>query len=76
MKTGRTPDLRKTFNICKILLPSDGRSGTHRVSEARKDKASKPILDAEEVTISLNTNTKGLRILFSKNLYIYLVKEN
>ena len=89
MKTGRTapdirrtpnlhktPNIRKALEIYKILLPLDGLSGTHEVSEAREDKASRPVLDAEEVTVLLSTNTKDLRILFSKNLYIYLVKED
>jgi hypothetical protein len=48
----------------------------YKVSKARKDKACRPVLDAEEVTASLSTNAKGLRILFSKDLYIYLVKED
>ena len=46
------------------------------VSEAREDKAYRPILDAEEVTILPSTNAKGSRILSSKDLYIYLVKED
>ena len=83
MKTGRiapnirkTPDLYKVLNIRKILLPLDGRSRTYKVSKARENKASRPVLDAEEVTVLLSTNAKGLRILFSKDLYIYLVKED
>jgi hypothetical protein len=77
----KTPDLRKVLDLRKalylrkILLPLDNRNGTHRVSEAREDKASRPILDAEEVTVSPSTNTKGLRILFSKDLYICLIEE-
>jgi hypothetical protein len=66
VKTGRTaPDLRKTLNIRKvldirkILLPLDGRSGTHRVSKAREDKANRPVLDAEEVIILLSSNAKA-----------------
>ena len=55
----KTFDLYKVLNIYKILLPLDGRNGTYRVSEVRKDKASRPILDAEEVTILLSINTKG-----------------
>ena len=54
----------------------DGRSGTYEVSKVREDKAYRPVLDAEEVTISLSTNIKGLRILFSKDLYICPVKED
>jgi hypothetical protein len=69
-------DLRKALDIRKILLPLDDRNGTHRVSKVRKDKAGGPVLDAEEVTVSLSTNAKGLRILFSEDLYIYLVKED
>ena len=48
----------------------------YKVSKVYKDKAYRPILDAEEVTVLLSINTKGLRILFSKDLYIYLVKED
>ena len=72
MKTGRTAlNLRKTlnfyrtlnickaFDICKILLTLDGRSGTHGVSKASENKASRPVLDVEEVTVSLSTNVKA-----------------
>ena len=69
-------NIRKTLDIRRILLPSDGRSRTRRVSKVREDKACRPILDAEEVTVLPSTNTKGLRILFSKDLYIYLVEED
>ena len=67
----RTPNLRKTsdirtiFNIRKtldlrrILLPLDGLSGTHGVSKVREDKACRPVLDAEEVTVLLSTNAKA-----------------
>jgi len=61
----RICDLYKTLNIYKvpnireILLPLDGRNGTHRVSKVYKDKASRPILDAEEVTILLNISVKA-----------------
>ena len=72
----KIPDLHKTFNIRKILLPLDGRNGTHGVSKVRKDKASGPALDAEEVTVLPSTNVKGSRILFSKDLYIYLIEED
>ena len=65
-KTGRAGlDLRKilnihkTPNIRKVLLPLDGRSGTHGVSKTREDKAGGPVLDAEEATVSLSTNAKG-----------------
>ena len=82
MKTGRIPNLYKTLNICKtfdirkILLLLDDRNRIYRVSKVRKDKASKPVLDIKEVTILLNTNVKGSKILFSKDLYIYLVKKD
>ena len=60
MKTGRIAlNIRKTFNIYKILLPLDGRSWIYRVSKVYEDKACRPVLDAEEVTILLNLNTKG-----------------
>ena len=78
----KTPDLYRTLNIYrtldirKVLLPLDGLTGTYRVSKVCEDKAYRPILDMEEVTILLSINTKGLRILFSKDLYIYLVKED
>jgi hypothetical protein len=84
----RTPDLRKTLDlrinlnlrkaldIRKILLPLDDRSRTYEVSKVREDKAYRPVLDAEEVTVSPSTNVKGLRILFSKDLYICLVEED
>ena len=82
-KTGRTaPDIRKTLglrkvlNIRKILPLLDDRNGTHGVSEARENKAGRPVLDAEEVTVSPSINAKGSRILFSKDLYIYPVKED
>ena len=55
----RTPDLRKALNTRKILLPLDGLSGTHRVSKVYEDKAYRPVLDAEEVTILLSSNAKG-----------------
>ena len=48
----------------------------YKVSKARKDKAKGPVLDVEEATVLLSTNAKGLRILFSKDLYIFLVKED
>ena len=52
----RILDIRRTLNIRKVLLPLDGRNGTHGVS---KDKAGGPVLDAEEVTILLSTNVKA-----------------
>ena len=58
----RTLDIRKVPNIRKILLPLDGRNRTHgvsRVSKVREDKASGPVLDAEEVTISLSMNARS-----------------
>ena len=72
----RTVDLCKVLNIRKILLLLDDRNGTHGVSEAREDKACRPVLDVEEVTVSLSTNVKGSRILFSKDLYICLIEED
>jgi hypothetical protein len=71
----KTLNIRKVLNIHKILPPLGSCSRTHGVSKVRKDKAYRPVLDTEEVTISLSTNAKGLRILFSKDLYIYLVEE-
>ena len=83
MKTGRivpdickTLNLRRTLDIRKILLPLDGLSGTYGVSKVREDKACRPVLDAEEVTVLLSMNAKGLRTLFSRDLYIYLIKED
>ena len=55
----RILDIRKVPNIRKILLPLDGRNGTHGVSKAREDKAGRPVLDAEEVTISPSTSVKA-----------------
>jgi hypothetical protein len=82
-KTGRTaPDIRRTLNIRKalnirkILLLLDDRNGTHGVSEVREDKAYRPVLGTEEVTILPSTNAKGSRILLSKDLYICLIKED
>jgi hypothetical protein len=76
VKTGRIAlDLRKALDIRKILLYLDGRNGTHGVSKVREDKASGPVLDAEEVTVLPSSNAGGLRILFSKGLYICLIKE-
>ena len=72
MKTGRTAldfckalDIRKALDFCKtpnirgILLTLDSRNRTHRVGKARKDKAGRPVLDVEEVTVSLNTNVRA-----------------
>jgi hypothetical protein len=59
-----------------MLLLLDNRSRTYEVSKVREDKAYGPILDTEEVTVLLSTNTKGLRILLSKDLYICLIKED
>jgi hypothetical protein len=55
----KTLNIRGVLNIRKILLPLDGRNGTYGVSKVREDKASRPVLDAEEVTVSLSTNVKG-----------------
>ena len=60
MKTGRTAlDLCKVLNIRKILPLLDDRNGIYGVSEAREDKAGRPVLDVEEVTISPSMNVKG-----------------
>ena len=66
MKTSRVaPNIRKTVNlyrtldIRKILLPLDSRNGTYRVSEARENKACRPVLDVEEVTVLLSINVKA-----------------
>ena len=72
----KTFNIRTVFNIRKILPPLDGRSRMYKVSKVHKDKAYRPILDAEEVTVLPSTNAKGLRILFSKDLCIYLIKED
>ena len=72
----KTSNIRKVLNIREILLPLDGLSGTHGVSKVREDRAYRLVLDAEEVTVSPSTNAKGLRILFSKDLYIYLIEED
>ena len=69
-------NIRKALSIRKILLLLDGRSRTYKASKVREDKAYRPILDIEEVTVSPSTNAKSLRILFSKDLYIYLIKED
>ena len=55
----KTFDLHRTLNIRKILLPLDSRNGTYRVSEARENKAYRPVLDAEEVTVLLRINVKA-----------------
>ena len=48
----------------------------YKVSKVREDKAYRPVLDAEEVTVSPGTNAKGSRILFSKDLCICLIEED
>ena len=48
----------------------------YEVSKVRENKAYRPVLDTEKVTVLPSTNVKGLRILFSKDLYIYLIKKN
>ena len=70
----KTLDLYKTLDIRKVLLLLDDRNGTHGVGEAREDKASRPVLDAEEVTVLPSTNAKGSGILSSKDLYICLIE--
>ena len=72
----KTFNIRTIFNIRKIPPPLDSRSRTYEVSKVRKDKAYRPVLDVEEVTVSPSINTKGLRILFSKDLCICLIKED
>ena len=52
-------DLYKALDIRKILLLLNGRSGTRGVSKVRKDKAGRPVLDVEEVTVLLSTNAKA-----------------
>ena len=52
----RTLNIRKVLDICKTILPVDERSGTYRVS---KDKTNRPVLDAEEVTVSLSISVKA-----------------
>jgi hypothetical protein len=63
MKAGRTapklPLSRRTLDIRKILPLLDDRSKTHEVSKVRKDKASRPALDAEEVIVLLSLNAKA-----------------
>ena len=51
----RTLNIRKVLDIRKIILPVDERSGTYGVN---KDKAGRPVLDAEEVTVSPSTSVK------------------
>jgi len=55
----RILNIRKVPNIRKILLPLDGCNGTYGVSKVREDKASRPVLNAEEVTVLLSTNIKA-----------------
>ena len=69
-------NIRKAPNIYKILLPLDDHNRTYKVSKARKDKASRPALNIKEATILLSISVKTLRILFSKDLYIYLIKKD
>ena len=55
----KTINLYRTIDIRRTLLPLDGRNGTYKVSKVRKDKASGPVLDVEEVTVLLSSNAKG-----------------
>ena len=55
----KTFNLRKALNIRRILLLLDDRNGTHEVSKACEDKASRPVLDAEEVTVLLSLSAKA-----------------
>ena len=52
-------NIRRTPNIRKILPPLDNYSGTYGVSKVCKDKANRPVLDIEEVTILLSINVKA-----------------
>ena len=51
----KTVDLRNALDIRKILPPLDGCSSITRGLA----RAGRSVLDAEEVTISPSTNTKG-----------------
>ena len=55
----RIPNIRKIPDIRKILPPLDDHSGTYGVSKAREDKAGRPVLDAEEVTVLPSTSVKA-----------------
>ena len=55
----RTLNIRKVLDIRKVLLLLDDRSRTYEVSKVREDKACRPVLDAEEVTVSPSTNVKA-----------------
>ena len=60
MKTGRTaPDICRTLNICKTLPLLDDCNGIYGVSKAREDKAGRPVLDAEEITVLLSMSVKA-----------------
>ena len=54
----KAPNICKAPNIYKILLPLDSRNGIYRVSKAREDKASGPVLDIEGVITLLSINAK------------------
>ena len=59
INTYKTVDICKAFNIRKILLLLNGYSGTHKVSKAREDKASRPVLDVEEIITLLSISAKA-----------------
>jgi len=52
-------NIYKAPNICKILLPLNNYNRMYRVSKAREDKAYRPVLDTEEITILLSINAKN-----------------
>ena len=55
----RTLDIYKVLDIRRILPLLDNYNGIYRASKAREDKAGRPILNAEEITVSLNTSVKA-----------------
>ena len=55
----KAPNIRKVPNIRRILLPLDGRNRIYGVRKACEDKASRPVLDAEEVTVLLSISVKA-----------------
>jgi len=52
-------NIRKALDIRKILLPLDGRSRMYKVNKVREDKACRPVLDAEEITVSPSMNVEA-----------------
>jgi len=55
----KTIDLYKALNIYKILLFLNSRSRIYGVSETREDKASRTVLDVEEVITLLSISAKA-----------------